>query len=428
MNFMRKTFFTIVFLGSQFLAPLLPAAPQVILSTDRKEAIYACGEEAVFTVEAKENGTLIRSGTLHVTLGVRGEKPLAERDIDLAKENPAQISGTLAEPGFLLASAKGLPDTGEALAGAGFDPEKIKMGNELPDDFRKFWEDGRAEIAGRPVKFEKLEAFSTPDYTSYAVTVEVLYGEVLRGFLSVPTGPGPFPAWVHVPGAGPGVSEPRTDWAKRGVISLVMNVHKFPVVLGDADETKRIYTERLAKLYYPVDQAGDRDRYHFRNVILGVDRAINEIAARPDWDGKHLVMDGSSQGGGMALIMAGFNSHVTAAAANVPALCDHDGGKFKRQPGWPGLAAKSDAAGEVSAYYDAANFAKFIRGPVLVSAGFIDTTCSPASVYAAWNQIGTPKKILPLVTTGHAVTPEYNAVKNPWVETQLGLPHPAGTE
>lgn len=424
---MRHIPFVIALLGSQCVAPLLSAAPQVTLSTDREGAIYACGEDAVFTVEAKENGIPIRSGTLHVTLGVRKGKSLVERDIDLAKENPVRISGTLAEPGFLLATAKGLPDAGEALAGAGFDPEKIEMGNALPEDFRKFWEDGRAEIAGYPVKFEKLDAFSTPEYTSYAVTVEVLHGEVLRGFLSVPNGPGPFPVWVRVPGAGPGASAPPTDWAKRDVIALIMNVHKFPVALGDAGETKRIYDKHLAELYYPRDHADNRDLYHFRNVILGVDRAITEIASRPDWDGKHLVMDGSSQGGGMALIMAGFNPHVTAAAANVPALCDHGGGKFGRQPGWPGLASKGDAAKEVSAYYDAANFAKFIRVPTLVSAGFIDTTCPPASVYAAWNRITAPKKILSLVTTGHAVTPEYNAVKDPWVEEQLGLPHPAVT-
>lgn len=379
----------------------------------------------MFTIEAKENGTPIHSGKLHVTLGVRGEKSLVQQDFDLAKENPVRISGTLAEPGFLFATAKGLPNVKEALAGAGFDPEKIAMGNDLPEDFRKFWEDGRAEIAGHPVTFEKLDAFSTPEYTSYAVTVQVLHGEVLRGFLSVPGGPGPFPIWVNVPGAGPGASAPPTKWAERGVIALIMNVHKFPVALGDAGETRRIYDNHRAKLYYPRDHADDRDLYHFRNVILGVDRAITEIASRPDWDGKHLVMDGSSQGGGMALIMAGFNPHVTAAAANVPALCDHGGGKFGRQPGWPNLASTGDAAKKVSAYYDTANFAKSIRAPVLVSVGFIDTTCPPASVYAAWNQITSPKKILPLVTAGHGITPEYKAIKDPWVEGQLGLSHSA---
>ena len=40
----------------------------------------------------------------------------------------------------------------------------------------------------------------------------------------------------------------------------------------------------------------------------------------PEWDRKHLVVYGSSQGGGSALILAGFNKHVTALAANVPAL------------------------------------------------------------------------------------------------------------
>lgn len=197
------------------------------------------------------------------------------------------------------------------------------------------------------------------------------------------------------------------------------------MVIGDGEATHRIYKERQEKTPYQTDHADDRDLFHFRNVILGVDRAITEVASRPDWDRKHLVVDGTSQGGGMALIMAGFNPHVTAAAANVPALCDHGGWKRGRQPGWPGLAAKGDAAREVSAYYDAANFAKFIRCPVLASAGFIDTVCSPASIYAAWNEIQSPKRMIPLVTTGHASVPEYTAIRDPWVDAQLGIAPPA---
>ena len=153
---------------------------------------------------------------------------------------------------------------------------------------------------------------------------------------------------------------------------------------------------------------------------------ITELAGRPDWDGKHLVMDGSSQGGGLSLILAGFNPHVTAVAANVPALGDHGAGKLHRQPGWPNLASAGAEALAISPYYDSANFARNIHCPALVSAGFIDTTCAPSSVYAVWNRIPDERKVIfDMPTRGHGVSDEYKAVKTPWLDEQLGLKLPA---
>lgn len=398
------------------------AAPVVTLKTDRESALYKCGEPAAFILEVTDNGVPVNTGTVQVKLGVAGGRDLLERSVDLAKENPARFTGTLEEPGFLLASATDVSGAPKALAGAAFDPKQIVSGNDLPEDFMAFWEAGRAELAGKPVRLEKLEAYSTPQYTSYAVTVDVLHGEHLHGFLAVPSQPGKFPIVVNIPGAGPGAVIPGVHWAKRGVISLIMNVHKVPVTTGDAEANKEQFEARQAKGKYSLDQAGDRDRYHFRNVILGIDRMITELAGRPDWDGKHLVMDGSSQGGGLSLILAGFNPHVTAAAANVPALGDHGAGKFHRQPGWPNLASAGAEALAVSPYYDSANFARSIRCPVLVSAGFIDTTCSPTSVYAVWNRIPDKRKtILDMPGLGHVVSDEYKTVRDPWLEGQLGL-------
>lgn len=414
-------------MGAAFLfcVGALFAEPAIKLSTDRESALYSKGESAKFTLEVTDNGERVTSGTVKVKFGVAGGKDLLNQEFDLAQANPVVFEGTLEEPGFLLATAIGISEAikgKSARAGVAFDPLGIVSGNELPADFRSFWEEGRAMLADKLVKLEKLPAYSTAKYTSYSVTVEVLHGEHLYGFLTVPNQPGKYPVVVNIPGAGPGASKPSLEWADKGVISLIMNVHKFPVILGDADANARQYKERLAKVYYPKDQAGDRDRYHFRNVILGIDRVINEIAKRPDWDGKHLVMDGSSQGGGLSLILSGFNPHVTAAAANVPALCDHGAARFHRQAGWPNLAANNPKAAEVSAYYDVANFAPSIRCPVLVSAGFIDTTCSPASVYAAWNRIPEGNKtIFDMPRIGHSVSPGYMAKKGPWVNDQLGL-------
>lgn len=424
--------FVITVLATAAVAIALQAAashaePVVIFKTDRESALYQCGEPATFILEVTNDGVPARSGIAQVQVGVAGGRDLLNRSVDLAKENPVRFTETLDEPGFLLAKVTGIPGTGKVLAGAGFDPKMIVPGNDLPEDFSEFWEAGRTALAGKPVHLEKLDAYSTTQYTSYAVTVEVLHGEHLYGFLTVPNQPGKFPIVVAIPGAGPGWTKPPVDWVKRGVISLVMNVHKVPVITGNDKANKAQFEARQAKGKYSLDHAGDRDHYHFRNVILGIDRMINELAGRPDWNGQHLVLDGSSQGGGLSLILAGFNSHVTAVAANVPALGDHGAGKFHRQPGWPNLVSAGAEALAISPYYDSANFARNIHCPTLVSAGFIDTTCAPSSVYAVWNRIpSSHKTILNMPGQGHGMSDEYKAVKVPWLENQLGLDPPSG--
>ena len=314
---------------------------------------------------------------------------------------------------------------GTPRAGAAFDPEKITMGFSCPDDFDRFWEDGRAQLADATVTLRKIDRLSTAEYTSYRLTVDVLHGEKLYGFLCVPAGKGPFPALVCVPGAGPGYAAPSVNWAKRGVIVLNMNVHKYEVsdVPGEFRRQYEEYNRKLGHLYC-FDHSDDRDRYHYRNVILGIDRAIDFVSALPEWDGTHLVIDGFSQGGALALILAGFNRRITAAGAAAPALCDHGGYRFERQPGWPRLVKNNPDSESVAPYYDAGNFAARIRVPVLALTGFIDTTCPPGSVYAAFNRIDAPKKMVHAPRHSHTSPGLFHAVHHPWLLAQLGLAEP----
>ena len=80
---------------------------------------------------------------------------------------------------------------------------------------------------------------------------------------------------------------------------------------------------------------------------------------------------------------------------------------------------------EMASYFDAAHFARRITGPVIVSVGFIDQTCSPSSVYAAFNEIRTPKRIFNGPLNGHEMNVgDYRGFVGPWVEGQLGLTAP----
>ena len=408
----------------------LAAAEVLTFAPKDAMPVYKCGEKAAFTLSVFDEGKAVTSGTYTIVYTLDGNKELSRQTVDLAKGNPATVSTTLNQPGFVLArvlKADGKPamtpagkgKKAAALAGAAFDPEKIKMGYDLPEDFMAFWEAGRKQLADKPVKLEKVEKYSKQNYTTYYVTVNTLNNETLTGYLSIPKGKGPFPAYITVPGAGPGIVGPAL-WASKGVITLSMNVHKFPTADNAAEQKARYAENQQIKPHYPARGAGDRDKYFFRSVYVGIDRVINHVAAMPEWDKKHMVIDGSSQGGGSSLILTGFNKNITALAANVPALCDHGGAKTGRSSGWPRLNNQKNPDA-FAPYFDAANFARFIKVPALLSCGFIDTTCSPASVYAAYNQLKGEKQMVHVPLEGHTVSKIYGKVRNDFVAKHLGL-------
>ena len=423
-----KKFLLVMIAG---MLPLIQAAAlEFQLKNGKDMPVYKCGEPAEFTLSVTDEGKPVDTGRYVAEITLDGNKVVEKKELDLTKGNPAKFTGTLKTPGFILVrlrdaenkiitKAAGKNRRTTVQAGAAFEPEKIRMGYALPKDFMVFWEAGRKAVAGKPVKLEKVDKMSTKAYTAYYVTVDSLNNESLTGYLTVPTGKGPFPAYVTVPGAGPGRVGPATEYAGKGVITLMMNVHPFPTS-DNIKEQKERYQAYLKKTGYPLRGAGSRDTYFFRTVYTGIDRVVNHIAQMPEWDRRHLVVCGSSQGGGSALILAGFNKHVTALAANVPALCDHGGYKTGRSSGWPRLNRRKDAD-QFAPYFDAANFARFIKVPALVSCGFIDTTCSPSSVYAAYNELRGEKTMVHVPLEGHTVSKTFMKKQTPFINQQLGL-------
>ena len=403
-------------------------APVVTVKTDRPDALYKCGEKATFQVSVKRDNQPVTAGSVLVALTLDGNRPVAKEELALG-ENAATVSGSLAEPGFLRCTVtwQDAAQSVTGLGGAGFEPERIKAAATMPEDFNAFWDAGRAELTAIPldVQLTPLPAQSNAQQDSFKISFANVDNTRIYGFLSVPKGKQPpFPAYVTVPSAGIGKPrEPLGSLAAGGRLALTVGVHPHDLGLPD-EEYKKLGVGELGG--YTSKGAPDREKYYFRRAILGVDRAITWLASRPDYDGKHLVIEGSSQGGAFALILAGLNPHITAAAANVPALCDHAGYLAGRQPGWPNLvwrmpADKQQEFLKMSAYFDAVNFARRIKCPAIVSVGFIDTTCSPSSVYAAFNEIRSPKRIFHGPLVGHGLPEEFGKFSPGWEAGQLGL-------
>lgn len=399
---------------------------------------YKVGETVKFTSTAYESkGKKLASGSYTLVLrDSAGKKIAKDVTVDIAKNNPYTFTAKLDRPGFILASATPLKTADgksikwdskvfESRGGAAVEPLKIKAGAERPADFNDFWKKGIEE-------FKKAEVVVTPDaelkYRGckvFRVLVKFPDGTgAIDGFLAVPVKPGKYPALVGVPAAGPGSVAPGTAYStSKPAIKLWMNVHNFRTAKTASEQKARYaaYNKSFPDKVYTRHNAEDRNKYIFRNVWLSVNRAIDLIFDLKEFDGKNLASVGSSQGGGTALALAGLNPRITAVVANVPALCDHHGWKVGRGCGWPGLhRAKKGKADDASHYFDAANFALNIKVPVLISAGFIDNTCPPSTVYAAFNNVQCKDKtIFPMYRFGHTSTAEFSKAATEFLDKHL---------
>src|SRR5439155_7796869 len=89
----------------------------------------------------------------------------------------------------------------------------------------------------------------------------------------------------------------------------------------------------------PADQElpPHRDESYFLPMYLGDYRAAEYLASRADWNGKTLVVMGTSMGGQQGFAVAGLDTLVTALIAHVPAGCDWLGplhGRAAPYPNW----------------------------------------------------------------------------------------------
>lgn len=381
---------------------------------DRSSGIYKCGETATFTVRLLSTGNLAEGNNPCARLDNFGTSVVTNLPYDVATTGIAfTVSGTLQKPGFLRLS---LPPTKNGrddpfVFSVGFEPEKIGKGSPSPADFDEFWADARARLA-REVPLDaqmvKVPERCTDGFDFYRISFAT-FNRRVHGYMSIPKdkSKAPFPVDFEVNAAGFG------DWTnnmsgKDDAICVRFSVYPFAPdwkwrKSGLEAEYKAMDDSLNARYGAPrYCHAGiteSRESYFFYPVILGIDRAVDWVAARPDVDRSHFRYHGTSQGGGFGFFLCGLNRTFTRAAFYVPAITDTMGYLAGRQSGWPQIVENNSSTPERRAsaekwapYFDGANFASRIRCPVRVAVGFSDTTCPPCAVYAAYNEIEVEDK------------------------------------
>ncbi len=390
------------------------AKPRFVLTAaaERADAIYRRGETVTFVVALQDNGAVVESGEVDWTLTKDGVAPTRSGKAKIA-QGRATITGTLDEAGFL--QCRATYQAGEAkitaLAGAGLSPLEIKPSAPVPEDFETFWNAKKKLLAAVPVNARLTAVKSTRENVETFDLQADSVGAPVSGYYARPVGAKPrsAPAVLTVHGAGVSSSNlgTATGWAREGAIAIDLNAHGLP------NGREKAFYDALAAgdlKDYRIRGRESRETIYFLGMFLRLVRAIDFLTAQPEWDGRTVVVAGSSQGGAQAIAAAGLDSRVTFFAAGVPAMCDHTGALAGRIAGWPKFIPTKEATPppEVVAavrYFDGVNFAARTKAPGFFTVGFIDVTCPPTSVYAAYNALSAPKEIFNDVAAGHTNTP-----------------------
>lgn len=395
-----------------------PVASTLKLSAraEKPGATYHRSEVVTFVIKAEDKGKPLAKGEVQWTLTKDG-LPLNQTGKATITNGTAKVEGRLDEPGFLQLRAsyrsnpKAAPIT--ALAGAAIDPTEIKRSTPVPDDFDAFWTAQKDKLAKVPVN-ARLTPVTSTSKTLDAFDLQAdCVGAPLSGYYVRPVGAKPksLPIILTVHGAGVRGSSlgGAAGWAAKGFIAMDINAHGLPNGKPDA-----FYKEQDAGPLkdYRAQGRESRETCYFLGMFLRLVRAIDFLTAQPEWDGQHVVVYGSSQGGFQAIVAAGLDPRVTFFAAGVPAGCDHTGMIANRIAGWPKLVpngpdGKPNAAVlKTAPYFDTMNFAPRAKAAGCVfTVGFIDVTCPPSSVYATYNQLSIPKQIYNDIPSGHANSP-----------------------
>ena len=404
----------IVYALSLFTVFELNAQTTFKVSANHPDCVYTCGQETTFTVwantRADKETKLAKTGQVKLVLDNFGEHVFAERTIDLAKENPFTVKGVLKEPGFLRLTLTG-ENCQRKVYSAAYDPTRIEKGSPSPADFDAFWADARAKLRREvplDAKVVRIAKRSTKAFDFYRISFAT-FGRRVHGYMSVPTDhtKAPYPVDFQVAAAGFG-GWTNNMGGKPDAINVFFSVYPFEpnwqwdklgLKATTYDAMNDAYMKEWKVIYSCAGITKSCEDYFFYPVLLGIDRAVDWVAARPDVDKTRFRYQGTSQGGGFGFYLTGLNHTFTRAAFYVPAITDTMGYLKSRQSGWPRIVESNSstpalrAAAERNApYFDGANFASRIRCPVRVAVGFSDTTCPPCAVYAAYNAIPVKDK------------------------------------
>ena len=412
---------------------------ETIATPDHADSRYCLGQPATLRVVAREGGVPLDGTTIYYKVGPEMFLPARYDSTTFIGGEALLHMGTMREPGFLACQYEFRVGgkTTKDLVKVAYVPEQIKTFSPMPKDFEAFWQKALKEARKVPLEPEYFDVpgATNEQFVTKLVRLRVGKEKWMQGYLTMPRsgslplgevgGRGSFPVVLVPPGAGSQKIYPSDYFSQRGCIYLKIEIHDNDQRLPDNEYN--VMRQRCDG--YMSRGIASRDTYYYKDVYVGCARAVDFLCSLPEWDGRNVIVTGGSQGGALTIITAALNEKVTLCAPFYPALCDLTGFLHQRAGGWPKFFSgnfkdgqtdiPAEQAVETLQYFDVVNFARVLKVPTFMSWGYSDDTCSPTSVWAAWNEVRAPKEKDVTPTSGHWRFPSSQEKCWKWMQERM---------
>jgi cephalosporin-C deacetylase len=238
-----------------------------------------------------------------------------------------------------------------------------------PADFDRYWQQTLDELAAYPARpeLELLPLRSTDFATLYGVRLTSLGPYRLFGYLSIPTGMGPFPAIYYAP-----KYQSVLEIIPQGTANLQRSAY---ITFALAGRGQRNSDTPYAAMFPGLLSEGvdDAEAYIFRGIAADSVRGLEFLLTQRELDPSRVVVVGHD----LALITAALHpggTHVVAA----PALFYHAAELASKTQAYPleevndylrAFPTKAAAVHRTLAYFDLQSFAPWVTATTLLMAG-----------------------------------------------------------
>ena len=169
----------------------------VTVEPDHADWQYQVGEKVNYTVEVRQEGTLVKNVSIDYQMGP--EMYQGVKKTVVLKDGTLKLSGTMKQPGFyrldVTAHVNGHDYRGAC--GAAVAPEKLQPSTVMPKDFESFWKQAIADARKTDLEptSRLLPERCTKDVNVYEVSFQnERWGSRTYAILCVPVREGKYPA------------------------------------------------------------------------------------------------------------------------------------------------------------------------------------------------------------------------------------------
>ncbi|MFD5590062.1 acetylxylan esterase [Streptomyces griseorubiginosus] len=278
--------------------------------------------------------------------------------------------------------------------------ERYRPDVQEPPDFDEFWRDTLKEAADPDVLASVRPAENGLRLTdTWDVTFRGFAGDPVRGWYSRPTGvASALPAVVEYAGYGRGRGLPheRLTWVNAGYAHLLMDNRGQGDQYGNGGATPDPHALAPGGPGPAARGLLDPRDYHYRRLITDAVRAVTAVRALPGVDGDRVAAVGNSQGGGLALAVAGLVPDLAAVLVTAPFLCGirralelTDASPYGEISAYLSVhRGAEEAAYRTLSYMEGVSFARRAFAPAHFGVGLRDAVCPPSGAYAAFHRYG----------------------------------------